>query len=109
MPEHYIDVIYNFIEDIPDSKLEGGIGSDYVHKDINLRLDNQGTFTRDGVEYYNLQVQVNKGCKHRTLKKLAPDTVAICLAPIEEPWTGEQIRKALAATVTGRPLDRPGA
>ncbi|KAH7385714.1 hypothetical protein BKA66DRAFT_569551 [Pyrenochaeta sp. MPI-SDFR-AT-0127] len=70
-----------WIDEIPDSKLEGGI--------------------RD-------RVQVNKGCKHTTLKSAAPKSFAFIEAPIDNPWTVQEIRDALKASVTGWPIYRPG-
>ena len=67
MPKNYKKTIKNFIEDIPDTKLEESIGSNPIYKDVNMRLDNQGIFTKDDKKYYNFQVQVNKGCQHKTL------------------------------------------
>ena len=34
-------LIQDFIDVIPDSKLEGGIQSDIIYRDRNFRLDNQ--------------------------------------------------------------------
>jgi hypothetical protein len=77
----YMKLIKQWIEEIPDSKLEGGIpDGDTAHKDKYMRLDNQRTITMpDGSMYFNLQVQVNYGCPHTTLVKLAPDSVASVL------------------------------
>ena len=36
--------------------------------------------------------------------KMAPDSVAMCHAPVEDPWTGEQVRQDLLATITGLPI-----
>jgi hypothetical protein len=102
----YENIIIQFVEDLPPAKLEGGFpDGDTVYSDRYLRLDNQRTVTKaDGTQYFNLQVQVNKGCPHTTLAKMAPDSVAICLAPVKNPWTAAQIKKALLATVTGMPI-----
>jgi hypothetical protein len=107
---NYKKMIKQWIEEIPASKLEGGIpDGDNVYKTTDLRLDNQRTITKaDGSKYFNLQVQVNKGCTQSTLAKLAPDSVAMCLAPVKDPWSAAQIKSALLATVTGLPLGRPG-
>lgn len=104
----YKKVIVQFIRDIPDSKLAGGMSDGAtIWEDRNMRLDNQRTFKgSDGKYYYNLQVQVNRGCTNTTLKMLAPDTVAICHAPADKPWSPEKIREALAASVTGGRLGR---
>jgi|TARA_R110002003_G_scaffold702_15_gene21220 hypothetical protein len=104
----YMKLIKQWIEEIPDSKLEGGIpDGDTVHKDKYMRLDNQRTITKpDGSMYFNLQVQVNYGCPHTTLVKLAPDSVAMCLAPVKNPWSAARIKKELLASITGTVLGR---
>lgn len=67
-----------------------------------MRLDNQRSFEgSDGLMYYNLQVQLNRRCPDTTLAKLAPGTVAICHAPVEKPWSAEEIKEVLAKSVTG--------
>jgi hypothetical protein len=98
-----------WIEDIPDSKLEGGIqgGGKSVYKDIDYRLDNQGTYKdRNGKYWHNLQVQINRGCRHTTGAKQAPGSVAICQAPVHDPWSAARIKEELIKTVTGKVLGR---
>ncbi|KAI9831974.1 MAG: hypothetical protein M1826_002702 [Phylliscum demangeonii] len=46
---------------------------------------------------YYLQVQVYWGCTIRTLKRLAPDSVAFALIPVDDSLTPDQIRVALIA------------
>jgi hypothetical protein len=101
-------VICDWIDTIPNSKLEGGIcDRGTIYDDRNFRLDNQGTITR-GPAMYNLQVQVNKNCKLTTFKKQAPKSFAWILAPADDPWSAAEIKAALKASVTGLPLRRPG-
>jgi hypothetical protein len=50
---------------------------------------------------FDLQVQVNYGCRKKSVAKLAPDSVAVLLLPVDETWTPRQIRDALKKTVTG--------
>ena len=47
-----------WIDEIPDSKLEGGIGSGSIYKDENFRLDMQGfTTAKDGEpQKFNIQM-----------------------------------------------------
>jgi hypothetical protein len=92
--------IKEWIDDIPDNKLDGAFGHRSIYKDRDYRLDNQGETTHEP-RMFNLQVQVNRGCKGTTLARLAPYMVAFCLAPIDGSWTPKQIKDALKATVTG--------
>lgn len=103
-----------FIASIPDSALtrlpsEGGT----IYTDVDFRLDMQGVgylnpnhitapnfpqITSDNE--YNLQVQINKGTTISTLKKFAPQTVAgPALVPSEDPWSADEIRAKLLATL----------
>ncbi|KAH4039499.1 hypothetical protein HBI09_032820 [Parastagonospora nodorum] len=102
-------LLTEWIEDIPDAKLEGGIrdrGTMYSTRD--LRIDCQET-VRGEKASYNIQVQVNKGCTHTTLKLVKGKTMAFCFAPVVDPWTAEQIRTALKKSVTGFVIKNPGA
>ena len=95
-----------WIDSIPDSKLEGGIRDrGKIYHDRDLRLDCQETL-RGEVAEYNLQVQVNKQCRHTSVKNIAPDTVAYCFAPVDEPWSADKIREELKKTVTGWGIDK---
>lgn len=43
---------------------------------------------------HNLQIQINKGTKISTLKKLAPNTIAgPVLVPYENPWSAAEIKE----------------
>jgi hypothetical protein len=96
--------IRNWIDDIPDVKLEGGIRDrGKIFSDRSLRVDCQETL-RGPNPQYNIQVQVNKGCVHTTVTLMYPDSVAMCLCPVNDPWSAEQIREALKASVTGHKL-----
>ncbi|KAF2035028.1 hypothetical protein EK21DRAFT_55638 [Setomelanomma holmii] len=103
-----IKFILNFIDDIPDSKLEVGIKDrGTVYRDRDLRLDNHETTRRDKA-IYNLQVQVNEACRHTSLAMAVPDSVARCSAPVKDPWSAQKIRDELKKSVTGFVLPRPG-
>jgi len=105
---NYKKLIKQWIEEIPNAKLEGGIvDGNTIYKDKFMRLDNQRTITKpDGSKWFNLQVQVNYGCPHSTLVKMAPDSVAMCLAPCEDPWTAAQIKEELVASIMSDVLGR---
>jgi hypothetical protein len=106
---NYKKLIKQWLADLPESKLKGGIpDDDNVCKDREMRLDCQRVVTMDdGNKYFNLQVQVNNSWTHTTLAKLARNSVASCLAPVQNPWSARQIREALLESVTGSVLDRP--
>jgi hypothetical protein len=95
----YKKMMKEWIQDIPDSRLEGGMpDGNTVYSDRFMRLDNQRTFKKpDGLYYFNLQVQVNRGCPH---------TIAMCHAPAKNPWTAAKIKQERLASVTGAPLGR---
>jgi hypothetical protein len=65
-----------------------------------MRLDSQGMMKKgeDKMKWYNLQVQV---------KRAAPGTVVRVECPVKDPWTAQQIRDGLKASVTGMCLPRP--
>jgi hypothetical protein len=44
---------------------------------------------------YNLQVQINRETTITSLKKSAPQTVALCLVPMDMSMTPAQIKAAL--------------
>ena len=90
---------YSFIEDIPNSKFEGCIGSDTIYSDANFRLDNQGTTTatENSPKMYNLQIQVNHYPDIRSLKALAPQSVAKALVSIDASWIASQVKDELSA------------
>jgi hypothetical protein len=56
--------------------------SNTVHTDRYMRFDNQRTITLANGSY-DLQVQVHFAYPDATLKRMAPDTIAMCIAPIE--------------------------
>lgn len=90
--------IEDWIDDIPDSKLDGAyVVGRPIFTDRLCRLDFQG-LTSDDPPLFNLQVQVHNTRPDR-LFMLNP--VAFVLAPIEDPWTPAQIKEALKASVTG--------
>ncbi|KZM21747.1 uncharacterized protein EKO05_0001702 [Ascochyta rabiei] len=95
-----------FIDKIPDSKLEGGFGRGTVHNDFkNFRLDNQGlTTAKNGeVQKYNLQMQVNYSPIMTSLEAMAPDTVAAVLVPVYPPtFSAAQIKDMLMADLIRR-------
>jgi len=101
------DKLYAWIDDIPDNKLDSCyVSGRPIHTDRTCRLDCQG-ITSDDPKRFNLQVQVNNSCPDTTMKKLKPKTVAWCLCPIDEPWTAEQTKKHLKASVTGGEIKPP--
>ncbi|KAF2240509.1 hypothetical protein BU26DRAFT_398127, partial [Trematosphaeria pertusa] len=94
------DAILEWIDDIPDSKLEGTF-SKKMHNNTEMRLDMQG-YTTDmpgKPRCFNLQVQINRGCKNKSLAKLAPYSVAFTLVPCDETWTPAKIKAELKKTV----------
>lgn len=106
--------LFYFIDDIPDSKLEGGMrerGTIWQDDHQNFRLDNQETIHRYGEPaVYNIQVQVNKQCTITSFVKgrVQGKTFAWILAPVDDPWSAQEIRDELKRSVTGFPLMRPG-
>jgi hypothetical protein len=99
--------IEDWIDEIPDSKLDGCYVEDRpAYIDRLCRLDCQGV-TSDEPKHFNMQVQVNNGCPDTTMRKLKPYTVAWCLVPIDNPWTAQQTKDALKATVTGDKVKPP--
>ncbi|RKU44771.1 hypothetical protein DL546_006444 [Coniochaeta pulveracea] len=65
-----------FVENIPDNKLKGlapNAVPGTIHNDANFRLDLQGMTSNHD---WNLQIQVNYGCKITSLRSVAPDTIA---------------------------------
>jgi hypothetical protein len=83
-----------WIDDIPDSKLEGGIGSGSIYKDANFRLDMQGlTTAKDGEpQKLNIQMQANKHAPVSSIRKLAPGTVAEVRITVMAPYTAADIK-----------------
>jgi hypothetical protein len=101
MPGGLIKQIREWIDEIPDKKLDGTfVEGRPIHIDRDCRFDVQG-ITTDEPKMLNLQVQVNNGCERTTMAKLKPKSVAWCLAPIEDPWTPREIKDALMESVTG--------
>lgn len=90
---------YSFIDDIPLSKLEGGISSDTIYADVNFQLDNQGTTTAaaNSPKMYNLQIQVNYYPEIRSLKALAPKTIATAFVPIDGSWSASRVKAEISA------------
>jgi hypothetical protein len=43
---------------------------------------------------------------HTSVRLAYPDSVAMCICPVNNPWSAEQIREALKASVTGFALPR---
>ncbi|RDW61202.1 uncharacterized protein DSM5745_10700 [Aspergillus mulundensis] len=91
-------VLSDFIDSIPDEKLEGFPDSpSTLYHDLDFRFDMQGITSNDE---WNLQIQVNFKPKTPSLRKFAPKTVAgPVLVSRSEPLTGEEIRQALRDTV----------
>ncbi|KAK8855748.1 hypothetical protein PGQ11_011660 [Apiospora arundinis] len=72
---NYKKFILNFIDSIPDEKLQGfRLEPGTLHADDNFRLNMQGltSSTRE----YNLQIQINFKVKITSLKIYAPKTIA---------------------------------
>ncbi|KAK0612609.1 hypothetical protein B0T17DRAFT_620765 [Bombardia bombarda] len=86
--------IEEFIDDIPDYKLEGLRDTPgTIYCNIDFRVDMQGLTT--GNRDWNLQIQVNKKCSIPSVRKLAPRTVAgPVLVSRKNPITPEEIRQA---------------
>lgn len=109
-----------FIDDIPDCKLEGGMSGGTIHSDENLRLDLQNACPSiadtqfrpclisvglaQQSEDIQSTVQVNNQCPIPSMRLMNLWTVAKCLAPVDNPWTAQQIKDALKASNQGRPL-----
>jgi hypothetical protein len=91
-------MILKFIEDIPDSKLEGGFPSikKTIWQDDNCRLDMQ-TLTTKAPRCWNLQVQMNKQMLLTSAKKVGDQgaSVAKILVPIDAPYSVAVIREKL--------------
>ncbi|KAH7095632.1 hypothetical protein FB567DRAFT_586941 [Paraphoma chrysanthemicola] len=100
----------NWIDSIPDSKLEGGMrATGKIHFDRVARLDAQDTFTKsDGTRWVNIQMQVNKECPISTFKRAAPASFAFVCAPLDNQWSAAVVKEKLKASITGRALPRPG-
>ena len=99
-------------------------GQGPVYQNRDMHLDSQGMMNKteekkakkreenvkkgeEKMQWYNLQVHVNNGCTHTTLKNAAPGTVARVECLVDDPWTAQQIRDCLKASVTGWFLPRP--
>ncbi|KAK4234579.1 hypothetical protein C8A03DRAFT_37641 [Achaetomium macrosporum] len=89
-------VLSDFIDSIPDSKLQGFPDSEKtLYFDQDLRLDMQCVTSRD---QWNLQIQVNRRPKTTALRRMAGKTVAgPVLVPRTAPMTPEEIREAFRA------------
>jgi len=61
----------------------------------------------DGSRWYNLQVQVKNTCKISSLAAGGSNTYAWCEAPQDPEWSGDKIKAAIKASITGRVLTRP--
>ena len=87
-----------FIEDIPDSKLEGGFPArtKCIWSYDDFRLDMQ-TLTTNAPGCWSLQVQVNKEITMRTSKIVGKKgaSAAMVLVPIEDPFSAAEIRERL--------------
>lgn len=98
MGKDFRERLLAFIEDIPDSKLEGGFPSRTrcIWSDANFRLDMQ-TLTTHPPRCWNLQVQVNRGITIRSSKKAGHKgaSAAMVLVPIEAPYSADEIREKL--------------
>ncbi|KAK3897085.1 hypothetical protein C8A05DRAFT_20078 [Staphylotrichum tortipilum] len=90
--------VRNFIDYIPDSKLSGFPNlPTTLYKDVDLRLDMQGITSNDE---WNIQIQVNFGCKTTSLRPFAPTTVAgPALVSRTASLSLEEIRAILRATM----------
>ncbi|KAJ4138651.1 hypothetical protein NW768_002502 [Fusarium equiseti] len=96
----------SFIDNIPAIRLVNfppSAASNPVHSDMNFRLDMQG-ITSAGE--FNLQVQVNRQTKNKSLRAAASQTVAgpVLVSPYY-PMTAEEVREELhlilEATIQG--------
>ncbi|KAF4472226.1 hypothetical protein FALBO_862 [Fusarium albosuccineum] len=87
----------DFIDSIPDEKLEGFPDSQStLYRNKDFRLDMQG-ITSSGD--WNLQIQVNSGATTTSLKRLAPRTIAgpVLVSPTA-PLAPDQIRAEFKRT-----------
>ncbi|KAF2866811.1 hypothetical protein BDV95DRAFT_504120 [Massariosphaeria phaeospora] len=85
--------IDTWIDDIPDSKLEGGsFGSGTIYTDDDLRIDNQGLTTATADKSHSLQ-------------KASPCTMAMVHVPVDEVWSAAQIKEALKKDNDGMPKE----
>ncbi|KAK7935553.1 hypothetical protein PG985_001048 [Apiospora marii] len=67
-------ILINFIDDIPDEKLQGlRLTPGNIWEDDNFRLNMQGL---TAAKEHNLQIQINNGISITTLKPYAPNTVS---------------------------------
>ncbi|KAH7305447.1 hypothetical protein B0I35DRAFT_443806 [Stachybotrys elegans] len=90
-------LLRDFIDEIPDSKLQGLPNSQTtLYRDQNFRLDMQG-MTSSG--QWNLQIQVNNRPKASSLREYAPDTVSgpVLVSP-DSPMDAEAIREGFRNT-----------
>ncbi|KAM5370598.1 hypothetical protein ACJZ2D_008424 [Fusarium nematophilum] len=89
--------LMDFINDIPDSKLQGFPNSQTtLFRDRDFRLDMQG-ITSGGE--WNLQIQVNYSATSTSLRRFAPNTIAgPVLVPMTNPMTPDEIRAELRST-----------
>ncbi|KAF1953357.1 hypothetical protein CC80DRAFT_147203 [Byssothecium circinans] len=94
------DIILEWIDYIPDSKLVGTF-SNRIYKDSEMRLDSYITGEPGSPQCFNLQVQINNKCKNWSLRRLAVYLVAIALMPCDEPWTPEKVMMELKKTHIG--------
>ncbi|RTE85291.1 hypothetical protein BHE90_000039 [Fusarium euwallaceae] len=92
------DIIHNFIDNIPDDKLENAISNTKVLlKDDNFHLDMQGK-TSDG--QLNLQIQCVKQPATKSLKKWAKQTVSgPAFVAKDEPLDADAIRQVFRDTI----------
>lgn len=112
------DLLEEFIESIPSSKLTGFSESKHlVWGTTEFRLDMQGVRRNQSIEHrlnptglngscwqmtsdgkFNLQIQANKGAKATTIARAAPNTVA---GPVfigrDEEVSAEEVRRMLLA------------
>ncbi|OCF31045.1 hypothetical protein I317_06839 [Kwoniella heveanensis CBS 569] len=105
--------IFTWIDEIPDSVLEGGYAVGVtMYRDNNLRLDCQGLTGHGPYQSYNLQVQVQR--QHRkkssqSWRNLAAhgSTVALTFVTVNEDlrqaaeYSAQAIRQRLKMSVTG--------
>ncbi|KAH7175381.1 hypothetical protein EDB81DRAFT_874234 [Dactylonectria macrodidyma] len=89
--------LMDFIDSIPDEKLEGFPSSQTtIFRDQNFRLDMQG-ITSSGD--WNLQIQVNYSASSTSLRRIAPKTIAgpVLVSPTN-PLAPDQIRAEFKRT-----------
>ncbi|KAJ4129734.1 hypothetical protein NW754_004018 [Fusarium falciforme] len=85
----------NFIESIPDDKINGFTDGEHaLYSNTHYRLDNRGLASGDP-KIHNLQVRVNRETTISTLKREAGKTVATALVPKAGDWTPDMIRDEL--------------